>query len=42
MPTAEFTNEDLKKAIAHLTGFKPNIIIGKKITDKDTIEVNFR
>lgn len=39
MPTAEFEDKDLIEAIVNVTGYRPRIIVKKKINDKGNVEV---
>ena len=42
MPTAEFEDSDLIEAIAAATGYRPSIILEKKINDGGNVEVIWR
>lgn len=42
MPTAEFSDADLITAIAIASGYKPSMILEKKINDSGNVEVIWR
>ena len=42
MPTAELSDSDLIESIAKLTGYRPSIILEKRISDSGNVEVIWR
>lgn len=39
MPSAVFEDKDLIEAIANATGYRPTVIVKKKITDENKVEI---